>query len=124
MKLVSYPKNQINDDLATGTDELHRNTDGETGDEVRLRRQGLPVQSVKIPIGKEEVINDVISVEIIVMINAAANAMITNVAIGITMIQGRTETMIDHIEITRGLIEIRIGLIVNQVTTIRGIVIF
>ena len=106
---VSYPKNQINDDLVTGTDDLRPNTDGETGDEVQLRLQGLQVQSVKIPIDEEE-INDGINVEIVMI---AVNAMITNGALGI-------ETMIDLIEITRGLIEIRIGLIVNQVTTIRG----
>ena len=120
---VSYPKNQINDDLVTGTDDLRPNTDGETGDEVQLRLQGLQVQSVKIPIDEEE-INEGINVEIVMI---AVNAMITNGALGI-------ETMIDPIEITRGLIEIRIGLIeiridlieirigliVNQVTTIRG----
>ena len=120
---VSYPKNQRNDDLVTGTDDLRPNTDGETGDEVQLRLQGLQVQSVKIPIDEEE-INEGINVEIVMI---AANAMITNGALGI-------ETMIDLIEITRGLIEIRIGLIeiridlieirigliVNQVTTILG----
>ena len=121
---VSYPKNQINDDLVTGIDDLRPNTDGETGDEVQLRLQGLQVQSVKIPIDEEE-INEGINVEIVMI---AVNAMITNGALGI-------ETMIDPIEITRGLIEeiriglieiridlieIRIGLIVNQVTTIRG----
>ena len=121
---VSYPKNQINDDLVTGIDDLRPNTDGETGDEVQLRLQGLQVQSVKIPIDEEE-INDGINVEIVMI---AVNAMITNGVLGI-------ETMIDPIEITRGLIEeiriglieiridlieIRIGLIVNQVTTILG----
>lgn len=121
---VSYPKNQINGDLVTGTGVLRPNTDGETGDEVRLRLQGLQVQSVKIPIDEEE-INEGINVEIVMI---AVNAMITNGALGI-------ETMIDPIEITRGLIEeiriglieiridlieIRIGLIVNQVTTILG----
>ena len=120
---VSYPKNQINGDLVTGTGVLRPNTDGETGDEVQLRLQGLQVQSVKIPIDEEE-INEGINVEIVMI---AVNAMITNGALGI-------ETMIDPIEITRGLIEIRIGLIeiridlieirigliVNQVTTIRG----
>ena len=121
---VSYPKNQINGDLVTGTGVLRPNTAGETEDEVRLRLQGLQVQSVKIPIDEEE-INEGINVEIVMI---AVNAMITNGALGI-------ETMIDPIEITRGLIEeiriglieiridlieIRIGLIVNQVTTILG----
>ena len=121
---VSYPKNQINGDLVTGTGVLRPNTDGETGDEAQLHLQGLQVQSVKILIDGEE-INDGINVEIVMI---AVNAMITNGALGI-------ETMIDPIEITRGLIEeiriglieiridlieIRIGLIVNLVTTIRG----